>query len=309
MKNFFHKNFSIYLIISIININEYLLSLLETGALQFQNFIYHDRLKLYSKQNRTQKCSISDGPNCLFLNNYQCKTDINENWQNIMNQTRNNNITYKKLSSIIRNKNKKYIQKYSSENDSSQTPPSITLKLGLTFESYDEMTMNNDIYASSIKYVKYYVDVIPIEIYGKLRLRYNKDSLKVKKGSDYPSGTYAIVETNNVSIKLGGKSFICTHFFIRARNIDLKTSANVIGYLDGKEMYSTEKALSSFEDKAWVKVSLPNKKIDVLTIPKGFEYDSFSFVIETFNQYNVNVHFYRDPTKRYEELVTDLDIY
>ena len=306
MKNLFHKNFFIYIIILIININENLLSLIESGASQFQNFIYHDRLKLYSKQNRTQKCSISNGPNCLFLNNYQHE---NENWQNIINETKKNNITYKKLSSFLRIKNKNYIQKYSSQNDTEQTPPSITLKLGLTFESYDEMTMKNDVYAYPLKHVKYFVDVIPIEIYGKLKLRYSKDNIKVKKGSDYPSGTYAIVESNNVSIKLGGKNFICTHFYIRTKNIDLKTSANVIGYLNGKEMYSTEKALSSFEDKTWVKVTLPNKKIDVLTIPKGFEYDSFSFIIETYNQYDINVHFYRNSNKKYEELVTDLDIY
>ena len=293
----------------IININEHFLSVINTSALQLQNFIFYDRIKLYSKQNRTHKCSISNGPNCLYLNNYQYKTDKNKNWQNVLNQTLNHNITYKILTNIMNNKNKKYIQKYSSQKDTNQILPSITLKLGLTFESYDEITMKNDIYAHPLRYVKYNVDLIPIEIYGKLKLRYSRDNIKIKKGSDYPSGTYAIVESDNVSIKLGSRSFICTHFYIRARNIELKISAKIIGYLNGKERYSTEKSLSFFEDKTWVKVSLPKEKIDLLTIPKGFEFDSFNFILETYNQYDINVHSYRNSNRKYEELVTDFDIY
>ena len=77
-----------------------------------------------------------------------------------------------------------YVSQYkdyiSSSSDPSQIPQPLTLRLSLTFESYDDITIKGDIYAYPSKSVKFNTEYVYIEIFGKLRLHYGED-LKLKK--------------------------------------------------------------------------------------------------------------------------------
>ena len=194
----------------------------------------------------------------------------------------------------------------SSRTDSSQIPQPITLRLSLTFESYDDMTKKGDMYAYDSKPVHFLTETVYIEFVGKLRLTYGEES-KEKESKGLPTKTYGIIESNNLVIKLGGKKFICESFFMRLRDEVIK-SITVEGYTGNTRTFSANTEINFMHKSGWFKINLPGSKVDRIVLPGGIDVDNFKFLIETTKQYDISVQFHTSYTKNVEELIHDDDI-
>ena len=309
----------------IININENISTYLPTGINQFNNYIYLSRMKLFMKQNRTKKCSLHNGPNCFFVenkvnfnndNNDKNNNDENNNDENNNNDYKNewmniyrksNVLSYFRIYNEINTNIFKYKNYISPKNDSEQVPQPTNLYLSLTFESYDDITIKEDTYAYPSKSIKFFTEVIYIEIIGKLRLQYGED-LKIKNQMRYPCKTFGIIESSNLNIKLGGKKFICEFFYFRTRKENI-AKINIEGYLGNTKVYSVPKEINYINKKNWIKITLPNSEIDRLLLPGGIDVDNFKFVIPTLKQYDITVQFHANKNQRISNLVEDSDIY
>ena len=325
MENKFFLIVFIKLVILIININGYISSYLPSAINQFNNFIYSNRMKTFTIQNYTKKCSMNKGPNCYFTENIinsKGEKDI-DILNNDNDQDLNQILDYKKEWESLYSKSKElgyfniyneintYLYTYkkyiSPQNDSEQIPPQINLYLSLTFESYDDITINGDIYAYPSKPINFFTEIIYIEIYGKLRLQYGKD-LNIKNQMRYPTKTFGIIESSNLNIKLGGKLFICEYFFFRTRDENIY-KMNIEGYLGNQKVFTISKEINYMNKKVWIKTPLPNKEIDRLLLPGGIDVDNFKFVIPTIKQYDITVQFHHNYNQRIKNLVEDNDIY
>jgi hypothetical protein len=173
------KNFSIFIriILLLLNINKYISSYLPIGLTQLNYFIYLDRFKVFSFEKYNQKCSLNNGPNCYYIENKRIiKYEEENNQLKDIEQKSNEILDYKKEWMDIYTKSKElgyinsfneintYISDYkkyiSSKNDSEQIPSPINLRLRLTFESYDDITIKGDIYAYPSKSVKFNTEYV-----------------------------------------------------------------------------------------------------------------------------------------------------
>ena len=323
---FFNKSF-IHLTILIANIYLYNSSYLPSGLNQFNHFIYLERLKDLTFQTYSKECSLNKGPNCYFTENI-----LNEKYEKELNNNNNKNNDYLKNDKTILDFHKQWMDIYSqslkagylntftelndyiisykdyisSRTDSSQIPQPITLRLSLTFESYDDMTKKGDMYAYDSKPVHFLTETVYIEFVGKLRLTYGEES-KEKESKGLPTKTYGIIESNNLVIKLGGKKFICESFFMRLRDEVIK-SITVEGYTGNTRTFSANTEINFMHKSGWFKINLPGSKVDRIVLPGGIDVDNFKFLIETTKQYDISVQFHTSYTKNVEELIHDDDI-
>ena len=287
------------------------------------NFIYLERLKDLTLQSYSEECSLSKGPNCYFAENQRSEIyEKNDNNKQIYSDSSNTIIDNEKewMNLFIKSKEKgflnsfydlnDYITQYKnyilSNSDTSQIPQPLTLRLSLTFESYDDITIKQDIYAYPSKPIQFLTETIYIEIVGKLRLHYGED-LKIKDQIKYPTKTYGIIESNNLIIKLGGKKFICESFFLRIRDQKIST-ININGYSGNIKAFSMTREINPITEKSWIKIDLPASKIDRLVIPGGIDVDNFKFMIDTIQHYDIAVHFHTNYVRNVEELIKDSDI-
>ena len=252
------------IVVLIIQISFYNSTYLSVGINQLNNFIYLERLKDLTLQSYSEECSLSKGPNCYFAENQRSeiyeKNDNNEQiyldksntiidnekeWMNLYIKSKEVGFlnSFSDLSDYI-TQYKKYIL---SNSDTSQIPQPLTLRLSLTFESYDDITIKNDIYAYSSKPVQFLTETIYIEIIGKLRLHYGED-LKIKDQIRYPTKTFGIIESNNLIIKLGGKKFICESFFLRIRDQKIST-ININGFSGNIKAFSMTREINPITEK------------------------------------------------------------
>ena len=324
------------LLILIINIVLHNSSFLPVGINQLNNFLYLEKLATYTVQTYSGQCSLEKGPNCYFTDNmrrvlYEQENNIEEEIEEENNNNKEQNkkndlmvLDLKKdwMDFLIKSRKigllnsfsdlTEYINQYkdyisSNSEDSSILQP-LTLKLSLTFESYDDITIKEDIYAYPSKPVNFMTEIIYIEIIGKLRLHFGEDlQYQYKDQSSYPMNTFGIIESNNLIIKLGGKQFICESFYFRLRDNNIKT-LKVDGFLGNVKSFSMSRDINSMTDKDWKKIDLPNSKIDRMVLPGGIDVDNFKFKIETFQHYDIAVHFHTKYEKSKEELINDNDI-
>ena len=328
--NFQHSFLRISILI--INLTLYYSSFLPIGLNQLNNFIYLERLKDLTLQTLSQECSFSKGPNCYFAENIRSEIfeqkNIEEEKTDNNNNSDNNNdeditiINYKKEWMDLYTNSRKigflnsftelneYLTLYknyiSSNSDTTQIPHPLTLRLSLTFESYDDMTIKGDMYAYASKPVHFLTETIYIDIVGKLRMHYGED-LNLKDQSKYPCKTFGIIESNSLTIKLGGKQFICEYFYLRLRDIKIR-NINVNGYLGNIKAFSMNRDINYMVDKGWIKIDLPSTKVDRIILPGGIDVDNFKFTIETIQQYDIAVHFHNNYVRNIEELIKDDDI-
>ena len=289
------------LLILIINITFHDSSYLSVGLNQLNNFIYLQRIKDLTLQSYSEQCSLSKGPNCFFAENQRSEIyEKNDNNEKI-NYNLNDILDLKKewMDFYIKSKEigflntftdlNDYLTQYkdyiSSSSDTSQIPQPLILRLSLTFESYDDITIKEDIYAYASKPIQFLTETVFIEIVGKLRLTYGED-LKLKDQSKYPCKTFGIIESNNLIIKLGGKRFVCESFFMRIRD-DKMRSLIVSGYSGNIKVFSMTREINYMTEKSWLKIDLPASKIDRLVLPGGIDVDNFRFTIETIQHYDV----------------------
>ena len=311
------------IIVLIIQISFYNSTYLSVGINQLNNFIYLERLKDLTLQSYSEECSLSKGPNCYFAENQRSEIyEKNDNNKQIYSDSSNTIIDNEKewMNLFIKSKEKgflnsfydlnDYITQYKnyilSNSDTSQIPQPLTLRLSLTFESYDDITIKQDIYAYPSKPIQFLTETIYIEIVGKLRLHYGED-LKIKDQIKYPTKTYGIIESNNLIIKLGGKKFICESFFLRIRDQKIST-ININGFSGNIKAFSMTREINPITEKNWIKIDLPASKIDRLVLPGGIDVDNFKFMIDTIQHYDIAVHFHTNYVRNVEELIKDSDI-
>lgn len=314
----------ISLSILIININECLANYLTCGLKQLNNFLYKDRMKIFTIQNLYQQCSMSMGPNCYYTENIKITkyesgnvelnsdneissdiSDFKKEWIELYYKSKDTD--FYQAYNDLDFQTSDYIKKFSSKNDSQQIPPPINLYLSLTFESYDDITIKGDFYAYPSKPVRFNTENIYIEIIGKLRLTYGEDS-KINNAMKYPSKTYGIIESATLGIRLGGKEFICDYFFLRIKNEKIH-QISIEGHLGKTKIFTVQKEVRYFKKKVWNRIALPEQKIDRLSLPGGIEVDNFHFIMETMKQYYITVQFHNKYKERIKDLVQDSDIY
>ena len=99
--------------------------------------------------------------------------------------------------------NSEYINQYkdyiSSNSDDSSILQPLTLKLSLTFESYDDITIKEDIYAYPSKPVHFMTETIYIEIIGKLRLHFGENTEQLIQKGCNPFQNRLIITTMGCS--------------------------------------------------------------------------------------------------------------
>ena len=311
------------IVVLIIQISFYNSTYLSVGINQLNNFIYLERLKDLTLQSYSEECSLSKGPNCYFAENQRSEIyEKNDNNKQIYSDSSNTIIDNEKewMNLFIKSKEKgflnsfydlnDYITQYKnyilSNSDTSQIPQPLTLRLSLTFESYDDITIKQDIYAYPSKPIQFLTETIYIEIVGKLRLHYGED-LKIKDQIRYPTKTFGIIESNNLIIKLGGKKFTCESFFLRIRDQKIST-ININGFSGNIKAFSMTREINPITEKNWIKIDLPASKIDRLVLPGGIDVDNFKFMIDTIQHYDIAVHFHTNYVRNVEELIKDSDI-
>ncbi len=87
---------------------------------------------------------------------------------------------------------KNYKEKYKSKmNEVFKFTPKIMMNLLLNFESFDQTTVDKDVYMQEEKVVHFNVGYIKLTFIGKLRLTQEN---KLKTGKDQPSKTYGVVD-------------------------------------------------------------------------------------------------------------------
>ena len=259
------------------NINATLIS---EGYHFFDTFYYKDMYKDFIKQKKSNKCSIEDGPNCFYikgkneqelykdLNNYFNDNDLSvkESPEQIFSKLKSN-------SKLINNKEDELIDE---EVFSFDSP--YVMSLQLTFESFDEITKNGDIYSPETIDTPYDLGRITLTIIGKLRL-----SQKNVKQFEYPGeiimkeerprGTYAFVESKEVLVKFNSKStFVSVYIKKNSLNKDNKPFF-LYGYKNGKKKLITK--IQNVPSNEWIKISGDGKKYDSIGLIRGFDFDNF----------------------------------
>lgn len=325
-------NYILKVFILLLYIKISLLTFLSSGISQINHLIYFQRLSEFIYQIKNDECSLSQGSNCFFTEssyiqslkkeNKTLKKDyIEKDWIQI-----NNNVNIYSIQEIyddLGNKIDNYIRRISNKNDEEQKLPTQENQMDITFDKYDLITVNNDLYLEKKTYYWIYNDKITLFIDGKIRLKYDKTKSKiiVKDIIDYPSKTYAIIESNKAILSLDGKKFKCISLYVRPKSLinDDNQKVTIIGTMSkniviegfnmNKLVFSTTFRINYFEEKQWTKVMLPNENfINKLVIPGNLEIDNISLSIENNQVYDIQSLFYNDPKRKTIELITDKDI-
>ena len=323
------KNIRIFIFLFLFKIS--FLSFLQNGINQLSNLIYLQRLSILAFQSYSKQCSFSEGPYCFYFEPYYIRALENENqtlkkdyiekkWISI-NYDYNEFSSYQDLFSDLEQKITNYYKKNVDKIDKNQKVPIQEEQVGITFERYDPITINNDVYLEKRTYISSPSGTIPLIIDGVIKLKYDKTNLIVKNMMDYPSKTYAIIESNRASISLDGKKFRIISFFVRPRNrfSDENHKVTIIGsmtkfimiegYNDNKLVFSTNYQFSYFDEKQWTKIIIDNNVfINKLRLPGNLEIDNISLSVEGSKVYNIESLFYNSPKRKTIELISDNDI-
>ena len=291
-------------IFSFININTTLIS---EGYHFFDIFFYRDIYKNIIKQKKNNKCSIEDGPNCVFIKGKN-KTEISKELKSIYPKTdtflnekpENIYLKLKENTKLIATKEKEII-----DDDIFSFDSPYVMSLYLTFESYDELTKLGDIYSPENIDTQYDVGRLTLTIIGKLRLS-QKNAAKFINPiprnikDEGPRGTYAFVESKEVLIKFNSKSSVSSVYIKKnIYNKDNKTFY-LYGYKDGHKHIITK--LQNVPSNQWIKVTGDGKKYDSIGLIRGFDFDNFiiNASINSENASDLNKY-----TKRYSSFLNE----
>ena len=256
----------------------------------FDMFYYRDIYKDLIRQKTENKCTIDDGPNCIFINGKN-KTDISKELSNIypendifLKETPENILMQLKQSCKLINE--KETESIEDKVYSFDSP--FVMSLYLTFESYDEITKNGDVYAPESIDTPYDVGRLTLTIMGKLRLsqknakQFENPTPKSPK-DEGPKGTYAYVESKEVIIKFNSKSSIS--FVYIKKNIHNKDNKTffLYGYKNGHKHIISK--IQNVPSNYWIKVTGDGKKYDSIGLIRGFDYDNI-IINASFNKEN-----------------------
>lgn len=232
----------------------------------------------------TQKgCSLEQGPNCFFL------SSVNPS-ENFTNSKMTINNALNKYKSQIAKTKKKNTNEHGSNINLDQK---MELRLLLTFESYDQLTKEKDIYMPEELNTEYEKGNIHLKFKGKLRLT-QKNQIKNKESDTMdnkkeilPDGPYGIIEGEQVIVEFDNPSYVKSLYI--KKNIDFKSQTKdftLVGFKDGNNIIlGTKKNVP--HDK-WTKVVLKNELLDGFILPKGIDVDnikiSYSFEVNALEE-------------------------
>ena len=179
-----------------------------------------------------------------------------KNWNNSFQKI--DKYGLKKFIYYYENKTKVYLTKNKNEIDKEQNSQGEVLKYLLTFDNYDAITKQKDIYFEDSQKEVFYNQEIIIEIQGHLKLSYNKDISELylhQIHDDYPSKTYGIIESKFITISFKGKLFIIESIYIKAHNEQSKKETIFfIGYIGNKVVYSKAYKDDKKRNEKWLKI-------------------------------------------------------
>ena len=232
----------------------------------------------------TQKgCSLEQGPNCFFL------SSVNPS-ENFTNSKMTINNALNKYKSKIAKTKKKNTNEHGSNINLDQK---MELRLLLTFESYDQLTKEKDIYMPEELNTEYEKGNIHLKFKGKLRLT-QKNQIKNKESDTMdnkkeilPDGPYGIIEGEQVIVEFDNPSYVKSLYI--KKNMDFKSQTKdftLVGFKDGNNIIlGTKKNVP--HDK-WTKVVLKNELLDGFILPKGIDVDnikiSYSFEVNALEE-------------------------
>lgn len=169
----------------------------------------------------------------------------------------------------------------------------MELRLLLTFESYDQLTKEKDIYMPEELNTEYEKGNIHLKFKGKLRLT-QKNQIKNKESDTMdnkkeilPDGPYGIIEGEQVIVEFDNPSYVKSLYI--KKNMDFKSQTKdftLVGFKDGNNIIlGTKKNVP--HDK-WTKVVLKNELLDGFILPKGIDVDnikiSYSFEVNALEE-------------------------
>lgn len=296
------------LILNLLSLTSIKSTIITEGYHFFDIFYYRDIYKSFIKQKKINKCSIEDGPNCVFIES-KSKTEISKDLKSIYHDSEeflketNENILLKlkeKTKGIVAIKEKETIE---DEIFSLDSP--YLMSLYMTFESYDEKTKNGDMYAPDVIDTQYDVGRMTLNIYGKLRLS-QKNSEKFENPSprslkeEGPKGTFAFVESKEVFIKFNSKSVIISLYIKKnIYNKDNKTFY-LYGYKDGHKHIITK--VQNVPSDRWIKINGDGKKYESIGLIRGFDFDNFVINSPISLEKNVDINKYQ---KKYSSFLNE----
>ena len=263
--------------INFININTKIIS---EGYHFFDIFYYRDYYKNILSQKKDNKCSIEDGPSCYYINGKDenmISSELKSLYpdKEVFKKEKNEHI-YSKIKESTKLIQGKDIKELEEEVYSFDTPYMVSLYL--TFESYDEKTKYNDIYAPETIDNQYESGRLTLTITGKLRLtqknaeRYESKILSNLR-DEGPRKTYAYVESKEVIFKFSSKSSI-NSLYIKKNKFNIKNkNFYLYGYVNGHRHIITK--VENVPSARWVKVNGNGQMYDYIGLIRGFDYDNF----------------------------------
>ena len=314
-------NLSLYIFLFFIYNNQAIY--LPSGIKSLNKFLYHTRVTKYVEQNKDKICSLSDGPNCFFTekdytkhyiltkNENNKNNKINNDWVKLYSQIPKNE--YKEILQKLEFNTSNYINTYSKQSDEEQNPKNELVNLLMTFDAFDEDTIKGDIYLEEKMGKIIYNEEIIVDIKGKLLLKYDKEKpekdIKLKY-QDYPSTTYAVIESDFISISFRGKLFSINYLYIKGHDEFSKYEPiNFFGYLDDKLVYSYTYTDNKKRNEKWLKVGFPeNIVVDKLMISGMYDIDNISFNFPNVINVDVNEIYSMYNYKNIKILVSNDDI-
>jgi hypothetical protein len=263
--------------LTFININS---TIIKEGYHFFDLFYYRDYYKALTKQKKSSQCSIENGPSCYYIkgkNEDLISSELKKIYpskETFKRESPENILTkIKEATTLIQGKDPEEIKE---EVYSFDTPYMVSLYL--TFESYDEKTKYNDIYAPEIIDNQYEAGRLTLTITGKLRLTQKNAELYESKGlfdlrDEGPKKTYAYVESKEVIFKFSSKSSINSLYIKKNKFNKNNKTFFLYGYKNGHRHIITK--VENVPSYKWVRVNGNGEKYDYIGLIRGFDYDNF----------------------------------
>ena len=263
--------------LTFININS---TIIKEGYHFFDLFYYRDYYKALTKQKKSNQCSIENGPSCYYIkgkNEDLISSELKKIYpskETFKRESPENILTkIKETTTSIQGKDPEEIKE---EVYSFDTPYMVSLYL--TFESYDEKTKYNDIYAPEIIDNQYEAGRLTLTITGKLRLTQKNAEQYESKGlfdlrDEGPKKTYAYVESKEVIFKFSSRSSINSLYIKKNKFNKNNKTFFLYGYKNGHRYIITK--VENVPSYKWVKVNGNGEKYDYIGLIRGFDYDNF----------------------------------
>jgi hypothetical protein len=283
-------------------------TIIKDGYHFFDVFYYRDLYKSYIKQKKNNKCSIDDGPNCFFIKSKN-ESDISKELKNIFPD--NNSLENETLEDIyfkLKSSTKLISEKESSSTSTASIDDEVfsldspyVMSLLLSFESYDEKTINGDIYAPETIDTPFELGRVTLTILGKLRLS-QKDSKKYElpmaSSVERPRGSYAFVESKEVVIKFNLKSTVGSLFIKKNKYNQNNKTFYLYGYKNGNRHVISK--IQNVPSSQWIRINGDGKKYDSIVLIRGFDFDNI--LINSSAEGLIN---YNQITKKFSSVINE----